>query len=267
MTRAAAIIGIIFLAACGKPIITTHGSKLPDLVFAAKAPVFDPGGAPFVEAVWADGVWKIHDGGEWIADGKDEDGISKIMKEVQDKRPESRILISADKKTSFGDVRTMVRGAASAGFWRLDFLVSTGIPDSGNHAFPFEHERMEARYHFESEPVFIKLDAEGAVYTGIGPKSQMLDDAAAHYTLPELNNYLDNLAAAVQATGYELGCEFLPDPAVNHQRVIDVFSRLHEHGITDVILFVPVVEPLGMRERIELHRKLKAKPSPPRKYP
>jgi hypothetical protein len=270
MTRAAAIIGIIFLAACGKPTdkesvtITTHGSKLPDLVFAANAPVFDPGGATFVEAVWTDGVWKIHDEGVWIADGTDEDGISKIMQGIKDKRPDSRVLISAEKRTAFREIETMVRGVASAGLTDINFLVARGSPKPETHAFHLELPKIGEEDRIPWDPFVIQLDAQGAVHSGTGIAASTLDPATSDHALPGLNSQLELFASAARAVEIQGICLVHIEPAASYQRVIDLMSRFHEHRV--LMRFTNFrIDPPGSRTEVEPQSKPRKKPSPPRK--
>ena len=80
----AILLGMLICAGCGKhsdaeqAVQRARGHALPDLVFAANAPVFDAGGIPYAEAVWIDGIWKIHDGGVWRADCRSDDEIYKF---------------------------------------------------------------------------------------------------------------------------------------------------------------------------------------------
>lgn len=270
MTRAAAILGLAFLAACGKPtgkeqaIITTHGSKLPDLVFAANAPVFDPGGAPFVEAVWIDGVWKIHDDGAWIADGTDETGISRIMEEIKAKRPDFRILISAGKNTAFREIETMVRGVASAGLTGINFLVAGGSPKSETHAFHLDLPKMdEDEGHIPYDPFFIHIDANGAVYSGTGAAQSPLDPANADPSLPGLNSQLELFAAAARSARSPAICQVYIDPAASYQRAIDLMSRFHEHRVFMRFSNFRIENAPGLRESDGQHGRSETKPRPP----
>ena len=263
-----AILGLAFLAACGKPtdkevaVVPTHGSKLPDLVFAANAPVFDTGRTPFVEAVWTDGVWKIHDAGVWIANGTDEIWISSILEEIKDKRPDSRILISAEKKTAFREIETMVRGAASAGLTGINFLVASGSPKTGTHAFHLDLPKMgDDEGHIPWDPFLIRLDAQGAVYSGTGIAASTLDPAASDHTLPGLNDQLEMSAAAARASRSPAICLVYIEPAASYQRAIDLVSRFHEHRV--LMRFTNFrIDPPESRKH-ELRRKPQTKPLPP----
>lgn len=123
------------LAGCGKNEPSTalaQGNHLPGLVHAANAPIFDVTRKSYTEMVLSNGIWKIHDGGKWRADGRTEDVIHTALKDTDHER---QILISAEGNTVFDDIKKAVRGAARAGFPKVYFLVSTGSGDGKNHAF------------------------------------------------------------------------------------------------------------------------------------
>jgi hypothetical protein len=239
MQRAAfaVVLGMLICAGCGKDphAEQARGHALPDLVFAANAPVFDTGGIPYVETVWIDGIWKVHDDGVWRADCRSEDEIHKIMQEIWEKRPDSRILISAGGGTALREIVNLVRGSARVGFWRMDFLVSTRVPKRKIHSF---------RLHLPTgptssiEPLLITLDARGLVSSGTGSDRRLHDTDPANHALPKLNKKLEVYAAAARLAESGLFVQVYADPAVNYQRLIDLFARFHEHRITDIALLI-----------------------------
>jgi biopolymer transport protein ExbD len=260
-------LGMLLVAGCGKQPNAeestryARGHALPDLVFAANAPVFDTGGVPYVEAAWIDGIWKIHDDGVWQADCRKEDDIYRIMREAWEKRPESRILISAGGSTAFREIREMVRGAARAGFWRVDFLVKTAVSNRANHSFRHELPTADERSRQpDIEPIFIRVNSRGAVFSGTGPGQALLDSAYADHALPKLNGMLELLTAAAKAANTRPFLQVHADPAANYQRVIDVLARFHEHRITD-IMFIDL-DP-SMDEKPIKHPEPETKPSSP----
>jgi len=103
-----------------------------------------------------------------IADGTDEGGTSKIMEGIKGKRPDSRILISAEKNTAFREIETMVRDAARAGLTGIDFLVASGSPKPETHAFHLDLPKMGDEERIPWDPFFIRLDANGTVHSGTG---------------------------------------------------------------------------------------------------
>lgn len=237
----AMLLGMLMCAGCGKhsdakkAAERARGHALPDLVFAANAPLFDAGGIPYAEAVWIDGIWKIHDGGVWRADCRSDDEIYKAMQEIWEKRQDSRILISAGGSTAFREIKNVIKGSARAGFRRLDFLVTTGVPSPANHSFRLRLATADERLiQPDIDPLFIVLDARGAVYTGIGSDQVLLDTDTADHALPILKNMLELYATAAKAAKARLFLQVHADPAVNYQRVIDVFSRFYEHRIMDI---------------------------------
>ncbi|HSP43571.1 MAG TPA: hypothetical protein VLO11_11915 [Luteolibacter sp.] len=210
-----------------------------------------------MEAVGIDGVWKIHDGGVWIADGSDETGISRIMEEIKAKRPDSRILISAGKNTAFREIETLVRGVTSAGLTGINFLVASGSQKPETHAFQLDLPKIgDEEYPIPYDPFFVRLDAQGAVCSGIGNSSSMLDPPDADHSLPGLNSILELFASAARAAETQGICQVYIEPAASYQRAIDLMSRFHEHRI--LMRFTNF--------RIEREKppiKSKPKPSPP----
>lgn len=237
----AMLLGMLMWAGCAKhsdaekAAERARGHALPDLVFAANAPLFDAGGIPYVEAVWIDGIWKIHDGGVWRADCRSVEEIHMAMQDIWEKRSDSRILISAGGGTAFREIANVVRNSARAGFRRLDFLVATGVPSHANHSLRLRLAKAEEMpLQPDIDPLFIVLDARGAVYYGTGPDQVMLDADPADHAMPNLNKMLEMFTAAARAADAPLFLQVHADPAVNYQRVIDVLARFYEHRIMDI---------------------------------
>lgn len=110
----------------------------------------------------------------------------------------------------------------------------------------------------------ISLDAEGSVSTGSGAPKQSMDSDPADHALPKLNSLLDLYATAAKAAQCQPLCQVYADPAVNYQRVIDLFSRFHAHGIrirfTDLNTHIETTcRGMGDGQRLQ---DLKSKPPP-----
>lgn len=236
------VLALCILAGCGKnePGTTlAQGANLPGLVLASNAPIFEVTGKPYTEIVLIDGTWKIHDEAKWQADGRSEDEIHEALqlrfKAHQSSGNEPKILISAAGNTAFKEITKAVRGAARSGFPRVDFLVSNGLTSRVNHAFhldlPLAGGLVRDR---EIEPFMFYLDAKGVVFTGSGPGRATMDTDPTDRALPKLNSLLEMYAAAVKAAASPPICQMYANPAVAYQRVIDLFSIFHKHGIITI---------------------------------
>lgn len=255
----AIILGILILAGCEKPAELAHGHALPDLVFAANAPELDPEGAAYAEAVWTDGLWKIHEDGMWRADCRSGDDIFQAMREIRDQRPDSRVLISAGGNTPFREIVELIRNTARAGFWRVDFLVATGAQARTNHSFTLKLPTRDESDLLDVDPLFISLDAQGVVHTGRGAARTRQDTDPADHALPKLNGLLEIYTAAAKAASSRPVCQVYADPDVAYQRVIDLMARFHEHGIVHIYFSNP-----DEYERTKRLEKPATRPRPPR---
>lgn len=92
------------------------------------------------------------------------------------------------------------------------------------------------------QPMFIKLDAAGAVYTGTGTSQQILDTDTGDRTLPLLKGALDMYASGARAAGDTPLVQIWADGGTSNQRVIDVLNALAGVGISTVT-FTDLVDP------------------------
>jgi biopolymer transport protein ExbD len=92
------------------------------------------------------------------------------------------------------------------------------------------------------EPLFIKLDAAGAIYTGTGNSQQILDTDTGERTLPLLKGQLDMYASAAKAAGSKPLVQIWADGGASQQRVIDILNALAGVGINSVT-FTDLVDP------------------------
>ncbi len=91
------------------------------------------------------------------------------------------------------------------------------------------------------EPMFIRVDAGGVIYTGVGAGQQQLDSDASVRDVPLLDSQLDLYAAAARSAGSTPLVQVYVDPGTTQQRVIDVLNSLAGAGISSVT-FTDLVE-------------------------
>jgi biopolymer transport protein ExbD len=91
------------------------------------------------------------------------------------------------------------------------------------------------------EPMFIRVDASGAVFSGTGAGQQPLDSDASVRDLPLLDSQLDLYSAAAVSAGSKPLVQVYVDPGATQQRVIDVLNSLAKAGI-DSVTFTDLIE-------------------------
>lgn len=91
------------------------------------------------------------------------------------------------------------------------------------------------------EPMFIRVDAGGVIYTGVDAGQQQLDQDANSRDVPLLDSQLDLYAAAARSAGSTPLVQVLVDPGTTQQRVIDVLNSLAGASISSVT-FTDLVE-------------------------
>jgi len=84
------------------------------------------------------------------------------------------------------------------------------------------------------EPMFIRVDEAGAIYTGTGASQQALDTNMSVRDLPLLLSQLQLYAAAARSAGNNPLVQVYVDPGTTQQRVIDVLNALAAVGISSV---------------------------------
>lgn len=211
-------------------------AQVPDLVVAKHAPRFHSDGHAIAEAVWAEGVWKIHHSGKWRADCRSGEEIGQAMRQMREEYPESRVLISAAADTAYGEISNLIRGAASAGFGRIDFLVSTGTPGLAMDAFHLELPHMKPDdAPNKIEPFAITIDADGSVFTGLVDSRTLHDTDPADHALSKLNASMRLFISAANATDTRPVCMVHVDRDARYQRMIDLMATFQNHGITDLL--------------------------------
>lgn len=84
------------------------------------------------------------------------------------------------------------------------------------------------------DPLFIKVDANGAVYAGAGSSAQLLDTDTSVRILPLLSQQLNLYVTGANSGGKKPLVQMWVDGAANQQRVIDVLNALVGAGISSV---------------------------------
>lgn len=84
------------------------------------------------------------------------------------------------------------------------------------------------------DPLFIKVDASGAIYTGAGSNAQMLDTDTGSRSLPLLSQQLSLYVTGASSGGKKPLVQMWVDGGANQQRVIDVLNALVGAGISSV---------------------------------
>ena len=84
------------------------------------------------------------------------------------------------------------------------------------------------------DPMFIKVDMNGAIYVGAGPGQQLLDTDTSVRALPLLSQQLEMYASAALAAESQPLVQVFADGEASQQRVIDVLNALAGNNITKV---------------------------------
>ena len=84
------------------------------------------------------------------------------------------------------------------------------------------------------EPMFIKIEASGAIYTGVGPGQQPMDSDVSVRELPLLRGQLEMYSSAAKAANSKPLVQIYADGSATQQRVIDVLNALAGAQINSV---------------------------------
>lgn len=84
------------------------------------------------------------------------------------------------------------------------------------------------------EPMFIKIDAAGTIYVGVGSSQQVLDSDSSVRELPMLSAQLDMYASAALSANSTPLVQLWADSGATQQRVIDVINALAARNIQSV---------------------------------
>lgn len=91
------------------------------------------------------------------------------------------------------------------------------------------------------DPMFIRVDSAGAVFSGAGDAQQALDTDTSSRNLPLLLSQLQLYASAARSAGNNPLVQIWVDPGTTQQRVIDVLNSLAAVEIVSVT-FTDLVE-------------------------
>lgn len=86
----------------------------------------------------------------------------------------------------------------------------------------------------EIEPLFIKVEPSGAIFTGVGASQQAMDSDLSVRDLPLLKSQLDLYSSAAKAANTKPLVQIWADGESTQQRVIDVLNALAGAGISTV---------------------------------
>ena len=84
------------------------------------------------------------------------------------------------------------------------------------------------------EPMFIRIEANGALYTGVGTAQQAMDSDVSVREVPLLKAALDIYSSAARAANSKPLVQIYADGQATQQRVIDVLNALAGAGISSV---------------------------------
>ena len=84
------------------------------------------------------------------------------------------------------------------------------------------------------EPLFIRIEASGAIYSGVGAGQQPMDSDSSVRELPLLKGQLEMYSSAARAANSKPLVQIYADGNATQQRVIDVLNALAGVQITSV---------------------------------
>lgn len=84
------------------------------------------------------------------------------------------------------------------------------------------------------DPMFIKIDAAGTIFLGVGSSQQVLDSDTSVRDLPMLSTQLDMYASAARSAGSTPLVQLWADSGATQQRVVDVLNALASKDIQSV---------------------------------
>lgn len=84
------------------------------------------------------------------------------------------------------------------------------------------------------EPMFIKIDATGAIYTGVGASQEQLDTDGAERTVPLLAQRIELYKSNADLTGSDPVVQISISGDAKQQRALDVLNCLSKYKIKSV---------------------------------
>jgi len=94
----------------------------------------------------------------------------------------------------------------------------------------------------EIEPLFIRVDSNGTIFTGVGPAQQALDSDSQERSLPMLSAQLELYATAARGANSTPLVQIYAEDNTSQQRVIDVLNALAKVNIVSVT-FTDLIDP------------------------
>jgi biopolymer transport protein ExbD len=86
----------------------------------------------------------------------------------------------------------------------------------------------------EIEPMFIRVESNGAIFTGIGTAQMQMDTDVSVRDVPLLRSQLDMYASAARAANTKPLVQISADGEASQQRIIDVLNALAGVNINSV---------------------------------
>ncbi len=115
------------------------------------------------------------------------------------------------------------------------FLVTSTItPRETDLAMALPSNNQSIAEQPKIEPMFIRVDAAGSIYSGVGASQQPLDTDASSREVPLLDTQLQLYSEAASSSGSNPLVQVYVDPGATQQRVIDVLNSLAGAKITSV---------------------------------
>ena len=115
------------------------------------------------------------------------------------------------------------------------FLVTSTItPRESDLGMALPAANPDTSQQPEIEPMFIRIEPNGAIYTGIGASQQAMDTDVSVRELPLLRAQLDMYASAARAANSKPLVQISADGEASQQRVIDVLNALAGVNINSV---------------------------------
>jgi biopolymer transport protein ExbD len=84
------------------------------------------------------------------------------------------------------------------------------------------------------EPMFIRIESNGAIYTGVGAGQQMMDTDESSRDVPLLSASLLSYSQAARAASSTPLVQIYADGSATQQRIVDVLNALAGAGISSV---------------------------------
>ena len=115
------------------------------------------------------------------------------------------------------------------------FLVTSTItPRESDLGMQLPANNPDPSLQPELDPIFIRIDANGLISTGVGTSVQPLDSDVNVREVPLLRGQLDLYASAARAANQTPLVQVYAEGEASQQRVIDVLNALAAVNITSV---------------------------------